>query len=343
MSINTTITDKKYKKLSLQVSLTGLSFCVYDTLNNVILSVKEIHFDTFHKATKIEELFGDAFKNNPELKNLYDEIVVIHNNNLSTFVPEPLFDENFLGSYLQYNTKVFETDFFAFDEIPNYQINAVYIPYVNINNFFIDQFGSFDYKHANSILVSKILDASKNNDEKKMIVNFNSSHFEIIAVQNQKLLLFNSFDYQTPEDFLYYLLFTAEQLNMNPENFKLELLGTIAEEDDFYQLAYKYIRNVSLFDVSDLQKNNTFSTAQNRKHFILFQSWESFQENTKEDAFFRPKDFLFAPQPIWAKKHYSMFWTIISVLKVWKFWIYLREPEISVSNLPLVAACPSPL
>jgi hypothetical protein len=272
MSINSTITDKKYKKLSLQVSLTGLSFCVFDTLNNVILAVKEIHFDTFHKAIKTEELFADAFRENAELKDSYDEIVVIHNNNLSTFVPEALFDEHFLGSYLQYNTRVFETDFFAFDEIPNYQMNTVYIPYVNINNFFIDQFGSFDYKHANSILVSKLLDASKNNDDKKMIVNFNLGNFEIIVVQNQKLLLFNSFDYQTPEDFLYYLLFTAEQLSMNPENFKLELLGTIAEEDDFYQLAYKYIRNIFLFDVSDFQKNNAFSTAQNRKHFILFQS-----------------------------------------------------------------------
>ena len=272
MSITATITDKKYRKLSLQVSLTGLSFCVFDTLNNRILSLKEIHFDTFHKATKIEDLFGDAFKDNPELKDSYDEIMVIHNNNLATFVPEPLFDENYLGSYLQYNTKVFETDFFAFDEIPNYQMVAVYIPYININNFFIDQFGSFNYKHANSILVTKLLDTSKNNDDKKMIVNFNLGHFEIIVIQNQKLLLFNSFDYQTPEDFLYYLLFTAEQLNMNPENFKLELLGTIAEEDDFYQLAYTYIRNISLFDVSNLQKNNTFSTAQNLKHFILFQS-----------------------------------------------------------------------
>lgn len=272
MSINATITDKKYKKLSIQVSLTGLSFCVFDTLNHSVLSVQEVQFDTFHKATKIEELFADAFRDHPELKGSYDEILVIHNNNLSTFVPEALFDENFLGSYLQYNTKVFQTDFFAFDEIPNYQMNTVYIPYVNINNFFIDQFGSFDYKHANSILVAKLLEISKNNDDKKMIVNFNPSHFEIVVVQNQKLHLFNSFDYQTPEDFLYYLLFTAEQLSMNPENFKLEVMGTISEEDEFYKIAYKYIRNISLFDVAELQKTNSFSTAQNQKHFILFQS-----------------------------------------------------------------------
>ena len=269
---NTNITEKVYKKLSIQVSLTGLSFCCFDTLNDTVTSFNEVHFDTFHKATKIEDLFADAFRDYPELKDSYDEILVIHNNNLSTFVPAPLFDENFLGSYLQYNTKVFKTDFFAFDEIANYEMNAVYIPYVNINNFFIDQFGAFDYKHANSILVSKLLVASKNKDDKKMFVHINSEHFEIIVVQNQKLLLFNSFDYNTPEDFLYYILFTAEQLNLNPENFPLELIGNIDTESDYFKIAYKYIRNVSLIDVNDLRWNNYFSEAENRNHFILFNS-----------------------------------------------------------------------
>ena len=269
---NTNITEKVYKKLSIQVSLTGLSFCCFDTLNDTVISFNEVHFDTFHKSTKIEDLFADAFRDYPELKDSYDDILVIHNNNLSTFVPAPLFDENFLGSYLQYNTKVFKTDFFAFDEIANYEMNAVYIPYVNINNFFIDQFGAFDYKHANSILVSKLLVASKNKDDKKMFVHINSEHFEIIVVQNQKLLLFNSFDYNTPEDFLYYILFTAEQLNLNPENFPLELIGNIDTESDYFKIAYKYIRNVSLIDVNDLRWNNYFSEAENRNHFILFNS-----------------------------------------------------------------------
>ena len=270
--MNSNITEKKYKKLSIQVALNGLSFCCFNTLNNTITSFNEVRFDTFHKATKTEDLFAGAFSDYPELKESYDEILVIHNSNLSTFVPEPLFDENFLGSYLQYNTKVFETDFFAFDEIANCQMNTVYIPYVNINNFFIDQFGTFDYKHANSILVSKLLIGSKNNPEKKMFIHINSGHFEIIVLQNQKLLLFNSFEYSTPEDFLYYILFTAEQLGLNPEEFPLELIGKIDAESDYYQLAYKYIRNVSLIDISDLQAKNNFSEADNRNHFILFNS-----------------------------------------------------------------------
>lgn len=269
---NTNITSKKYKKLSIQVSLTGFSFCCFDTLNNTITSFNEVSFDPSQKIAKIEDLYHDNFKKFAELKDTYDEIIVIHNNNLSTFVPSALFDEHYLGSYLQYTTKVFETDFFTYDQISKYEMNSVYIPYVNINNFLIDQVGSFDYKHANSILIEKVLEASKNNDDKKMIVNFNVGHFEIIVVQNQKLLLFNSFEYQTPTDFIYYLLFTAEQLSLNPESFPLELLGIIEKNDAYYAVAYKYIRNVSFLDVSTLQEKNNFSTAQNQKHYILFQS-----------------------------------------------------------------------
>jgi len=272
MSIhNKNITSKNYKKLSIQVSLNGFSFCCFDTLNNTITAFNEVLFDT-QKQNKIEDLYASAFKNHPELKETYDDILVIHNNNLSTFVPTALFDEDYLGSYLQYTTKVFDTDFFTYDQILNYEMHSVYIPYININNFLIDNVGSFDYKHVNSILVEKVLEASKNNDEKKMVVNFNPDHFEIIVVQNQKLLLFNSFEYQTPEDFIYYVLFTAEQLNLNPEIFQLELLGTIQQNDPFYAIAYKYIRNISFLDVSTLKEKNNYTTAQNQKHYILFQS-----------------------------------------------------------------------
>ena len=43
-------------------------------------------------------------------------------------------------------------------------------------------------------------------------------------------------------------------------------------KDDFFEIAYKYIRNVQLLDVSALQHHNNFTKADNLKHFILFQS-----------------------------------------------------------------------
>jgi hypothetical protein len=267
---NSSVIDKMYQKLAIQVSLNGLSFATFDTLTNKATMLQKIDLGKVNVTTKIEDLFAEAFQKHPELKASYDEVVIIHSNNLSTFVPTALFDEEYLGSYLQFNTKVFETDFFAFDELGNYEMNNVYIPYVNMNNYFIDQFGTFDYKHANTVLVNKLLDLSKNKEELQLFVHISDAHFEIVVIQNQKLQLYNSFDYKTPEDFIYYILFTAEQLHLNPESFKLELLGKIIEGDSLYDIAYKYIRNTNLFDVSFMQNNLT--DAEKREHFILLHS-----------------------------------------------------------------------
>lgn len=272
MSFNNSIAEKKYKKLVLQVNLNGFSYCIKDTLNQKIDFVNTIDFVNYPKSIKIEDHFWKAFLDNRDLIKTYDEVIVLHDNNWNSFVPKALFNEELLSSYLQFNTKVFETDFFTFDTLSNYEINNVFVPFSNINNYLLDQFESFNYHQVNSILVEKLLAISKNIDEKLVFVHFGNSKFEIIIVQNQKLLFFNSFEFQTKEDFIYYLLFTAEQLNLNPENFKLQLLGEISKESAFFEIAFKYIRNISLLDVSELQQHNEFSNNQNLKHFILFQS-----------------------------------------------------------------------
>ena len=266
------ITEKNYNKLVLQVALNELTFCCIDHLTQNITALIHIPFDDIKKNLKTEDFLKDAFEKHPELSQPFDEVIVIHSNTLATLVPEPLFDIDYLGSYLQYNTKVFDTDFFAFDTLDNYQINTVYIPYININNFLIDRFGSFEYKHSSSILVTKMLDMSKNKDEKKMIAHLGSNHFELMVVQNQKLLFFNAFEYNTPEDFIYYILFTAEQLDLNPEYVVLELLGTISKDSDLFKIAYKFIRNVQLLAVKNAQKNDSLTEQQWRQHFILLHS-----------------------------------------------------------------------
>jgi hypothetical protein len=263
------ITHKNYKKLSIQVSLSGLSFCVFDTITNKIVVHNSI---VFKQNEVIESQLWNVFIQNTILSNTYDEILVLHDNTINTFVPKPLFDADNIASYLQYNVKVFETDYFVVDELNTYEINNIYVPFVNINNFLLDQFESFTYKNTNSILVQKILDKSKNIDAKQVFVHVQENHFEIIVVKNQELLLFNSFEYKTSEDFIYYILFTFEQLQLNPELITLFLFGTISKEDSFYKIAYKFIRNCNLLDVTNNAKTYDVLEKDMSSHFILFNS-----------------------------------------------------------------------
>lgn len=267
--MSNTITSKNYKKLALQVAANGISFCCFDTLNREITHCISTPFS---KYSPLEEELWKVFVNNPLLTAIYDEIVVLHDNNFNTFVPTALFDATYPGSYLQYNTKVFETDFFAVDELDSYELNNVYVPMVNVNNFLIDQFGAFEYKNANSVLVAKLLDASKNIDDKQIFVHFKENHFEIVVVRNQKLLFYNSFEYKTPEDFLYFLLFSMEQLFLNPETAKVYLLGDVEENDANYKLVYRYIRHIAMFNTMPLQQKWNRNRSETLQHFILFNS-----------------------------------------------------------------------
>ncbi|WP_395058493.1 DUF3822 family protein [Flavobacterium sp.] len=268
-----TILDKKYIKLVLQISLSEISFCIMDTLSNKIETIGNYPIKKSNNFIDIEEEIINFIKNTPILQSKFDSILVLHNNNLSAFVPHVLFDEQYLGSYLQYNIKVFETDFITFDKIPNYDMNSVYIPYVNINNSLIDIYGSFDYKHSYSILVKKVLDLSKNKEEPQVFIHCQNDNFQIIVVKNQELILFNSFEYKTKEDFIYFLLFTVEQLQLNPETLQLKIFGEITKESETYQIAYKYIRNVSLFfENNDLESK--ISQQDYLQNFILIHACE---------------------------------------------------------------------
>jgi hypothetical protein len=261
------------KELSIQFSLDGFSFCVIDLdLLDVVSYCNYSFEEKNHTPENLLNNIKALFLQEPILQSKFVKVNVIHENNLSTLVPKPLFDENNLSDYIKFNTKIFTNDFFAYDSINNNDMVNVFVPFVNVNNFLIDQFGSFEYKHYSTILIENLLNNHTNN-EITFFVNVSKNHFEIVVSNNKKLLLYNTFDYTTKEDFIYYILFVVEQLQLNTEELSLLFLGEIKKDDELYEIAYKYIRNISF--VSDKFEQSFYlhiNDSVRRENFTLFQS-----------------------------------------------------------------------
>ncbi|SFN69823.1 Protein of unknown function [Bizionia echini] len=235
---------KSNKNLSIQISLNGLSFCILNTESHTVVFLKEITSEKRETPYKILDLLIDAFETEKALQVPFNDIQVIHENELATLVPDILFQEDNLADYLKFNSKILRSDFISFDRIDINKSVNVYVPYVNINNYIYEQFGSFSYKHFSTILIQSILELEQNETDTKMYVHVQKTHFEIVVVKNGDLLLYNSFEYATKEDFIYYVLFTAEQLQLNPDTLILSFLGTVANNDALHTIAYKYIRHI---------------------------------------------------------------------------------------------------
>ena len=230
--------------LSIQASLNGLSFCILNTTESNLVFFKEIRFKAQKNPIEVEKILFNEFESNLFLQKEFKKVNLIHHNNICTFVPVNLFNSSKSAEYLKFNNKIFESDFIANDTISNKEIISVYIPFVNLNNSFFDRFGSFEYQHSSTLFLNKILERSTNFTN-TLFCNITLSSFELLYIKNGSLNLFNSFEFNTKEDFMYYLLFSIEQLGLDTNSIELKLFGDIKLEDELYNLIYTYIRNVS--------------------------------------------------------------------------------------------------
>ncbi|WP_298538971.1 DUF3822 family protein [uncultured Aquimarina sp.] len=263
-----TFGNTKYT-LSIQVSLNGLSFCTVNSDNEVIALEKD-DFGIHLSPEQVLEKIKYSFDHNTNLRHNFDVVEVIYQNDLYTCVPKALFDSESLKDYLKHNIKVLENDFIAYDELDQHEIVTVYIPYTNINNFFFETFGSFTYKHSATILIDKVLSKEKNTETTRVFAHMNSKTFDLVITNKGKLLLSNSYIYETSEDFLYYVMFAAEQLRLNPEEFTLIFLGDISKNSSCYDIAHKYIRHVGFGNRNNNTKfSETLPSIDNHQHFIL--------------------------------------------------------------------------
>jgi len=242
------IADSNFKKLSIQVSLNGLSFCVSDSVTQKILIADDLNFK--EKQTPIfvlDELIKLVEKHQLEHTH-FNEVILIHKNTLFGLVPKSLFNPNHLSNYLKLNTKLLPTDVLSFDEIEHQDLINVYVPYMNINNYIYELFGEFTYMHNGTVLIDSLINKQNQDNGNSCYVYVSKHQLDITVLKQRKLTFYNSFEFETTEDFIYYLLFVMEQLELDTNHAVVNLFGAIEEGDAIHQICHKYIKNSNIYE-----------------------------------------------------------------------------------------------
>ena len=262
------------KELSIQISLSGLSFCILHRPDYKIEFLKHIDFKKkLVPETVLEELQG-IISNEPLLSQPFDSVLVLFQNELSNLVPEAYFEEKNAADYLKFSSKIIKTDFISHDKIEaNNSIN-VFVPYMNINNYLFEVYGEFEYKHSSTIFVEQILKKEKGSSDDKMYINVEPFHFEMVVVKNGQFQLYNTFEYFTKEDFIYFILFSVEQLKLDPQTLTVKLSGNVVKDDALYQLLYTYIRYVEFDEpFQEYSYDETVQVKQLHKYSLILNSF----------------------------------------------------------------------
>ncbi|TFG75614.1 MAG: DUF3822 family protein [Flavobacteriales bacterium] len=250
---NNTIEDylKDYCRLSIQISLNGLSFCVLDTISNKIIDAQRVQFTKELPPDLVLKELRQLLEKNQIDHSVFLDVVVVHRNHLFSLVPKPMFDVSELANYLKFNVRILTNDQLAHDEFENLEMANVYVPFMNINNYIYDLFGEFVYKHHGTVMIQSLM-GIHTRKELVCYVHLSNRQMDVTVISNKKLLFFNCFENGSDEDFLYYLLFTFEQLQLDPETIPLKLFGEIAEDDSLYLLCYQYVRHLSIMKTTNV-------------------------------------------------------------------------------------------
>ena len=192
-------------------------------------------------------------------------------NQLYTLVPQALFDEDELKTYLSFNHPIEDSSQFKFHFTKLESVEAVAVFAIPRSMEFMlkAKLPPYQLIHFSSPIIESLgIEKMKQNE---LLIHVQTDQFEIVHAPNGKLKFFNSFQYQSKEDFIYYLLYVMEQLKLEQESTKLILVGEIEKESAIYKLLYTYINEVAFGQkASNVEFSAVLGELNNHSHFSLF-------------------------------------------------------------------------
>ena len=231
--------------LAIHVNESWVIFCLFN--HKKLSSLNKVSFLQKKKSNYVLKTIKKYIKSFSN-ENIPSEVKLIYYNKTSTLVPSTLFDHKNSLNYLKYNTSINIDDIAANDLVLNHEINNVYIPNTEINNFIFEKFRTFDFFHYSSLIIEKISNELVENFSEKFFLNINDGFIDILFFKDKELMFYNSFDHNSDEDILFYLLFCFSELKLNPDEIHTVLSGSIDLDSKLYELIYTYVRNVQLID-----------------------------------------------------------------------------------------------
>jgi len=159
-----------------------------------------------------------------------------------TLVPEALFETNSARDLLALVHPLNDSDIIQNDVLNIQGIRVVYaIP--DVWKPLLQELGADSIEHHYLYhLLQKV--TSENVKSDGVFCHVQDFRMDIIVLKDHRLVLSNSFKFQTPDDFIYFILLAYDRYHFNRDEVILHLCGEIDAGSALYSSAFKYIREL---------------------------------------------------------------------------------------------------
>lgn len=254
---------------SVSIEISGYSLAI--VLYNKVAQ-KFTAFESWLSDEKNSKLLFEKISESQILKTKYSNVRICLLNGSFVHIPAELFIAEEAATYLNFTVSAIENGKVLYSEIPLQKAFCCFLISEGITDAINQAIQNTEYIHFSSAFISKIL-LKINSEQKSIVVFFHENAFEIACVYQQKLINYNSFSFQTIQEYLYFILLFLQQSNLDTETVNCFVYGGIEENSALMQGTLKYIRNVELFRFTDDNLfSDVFDAIPKNRYDMLFQN-----------------------------------------------------------------------
>lgn len=225
--------------LSIRLEPDGFFYAVFDTEIQKYIGMES----SLQSGTA--ELY-DFISKHEILRKKFCKTVCIVPSNQYTLVPNALYAPKKKEEYLSFIFNVHPGSQISTSDVTSEDAKLIYATSMAYNQIAQDFFPSAVILSRAAALINYVLPRFRNRPSSLMFINLYRDEFDLLVLENGKMIFCNNYTYKAPEDLVYYTLFVMDQLSINPEKAEVNMSGNISIKSDLLKLLRKYIRFVSI-------------------------------------------------------------------------------------------------
>jgi hypothetical protein len=238
-------------QLRIQLSEQELAISVFDPVQSTFPLIERYVFQKGYTGLKPQEAFARILQTHSLTRLPFKEVECLIVSHVTTLVPGVLFDGAEVTNYLGLSHEVASNPVISWDRFSIQDIYLVYewpLPWKQLLN---SLFPEWTQHHYGYYLIRELL--LINHSESTVYVHVQDYRMDVIVIRDRKLVFFNSFSFQSPEDFIYFVLLVYDRHDLNRNEHPLRLLGEIDRGSAIYEMCYRYIRDVGFTSRNTIQ------------------------------------------------------------------------------------------
>jgi hypothetical protein len=227
--------------LSIQANHNGLIYCIFDNKAGHYLLIRGHGFKNVHLAEDLNVQIAEVLEKDDILNLHFHQVVFLGYTQQSTLIPSSFYSRDKMADYLDFNLAG-EVDHETFSSFiaPLDIYNVFALPRDLVSRISL-HFKKVVFLNQTAPFLMHLASRKEAFSSPAMHVGLNSSFFDLAASGEKKLHLYNTFQYVSESDLLYYILYAYKQLGYETQTVPLFISGEQSSRMSYFEILKQYI------------------------------------------------------------------------------------------------------